>query len=327
MSALAIEASEEVETAEVEASAGDEDNALTNKAVVAIEAEAETETETETTDAEELPRNFAIAGMGSGGDTDGAEYESLASMWNTELGNDGSKAGEWYDKAAAWWADEKNCPATIDGVLGGFGFLDYVDIDESTKFLLEILLMEQTGSNNRMGRQRALDCGAGIGRITKHLLRKFFGITDLVEGNQRLLDEVPRFMASGAKVSNYKGDVGELFCCTLQDCEPKEAFYDCIWVQWVVIYLTDRDFISFLQRCARGLRPGGMIIIKENILSLSSEDDFLVDKDDSSLTRSKAYMERIFEKAGMVIVRDTRQKNFPEDMFPVWTWALQPRKT
>ena len=38
------------------------------------------------------------------------------------------------------------------------------------------------------GKQRALDCGAGIGRITKHLLQRHFKYVDLVEQNKAFLD-------------------------------------------------------------------------------------------------------------------------------------------
>lgn len=30
--------------------------------------------------------------------------------------------------------------------------------------------------------------------------------------------------------------------------------YDVIWAQWVLLYLTDEDLVSFLQRCKKGLR-------------------------------------------------------------------------
>jgi spermidine synthase len=35
-----------------------------------------------------------------------------------------------------------------------------------------------------------------------------------------------------------------------------------IWIQWVLGHLHDHDVIRFYQRCAKGLRPGGVIILK-----------------------------------------------------------------
>ena len=40
--------------------------------------------------------------------------------------------------------------------------------------------------------------------------------------------------------------------------------YDVIWVQWVVGHLTDDDFVAFFQRCRKGLKPDGVIVLKEN---------------------------------------------------------------
>ena len=54
----------------------------------------------------------------------------------------------------------------------------------------------------------------------------------------------------------------------------------------------------------------------------NSVHNFLVDKDDSSVTRSDQIMRNIFSKAGLKIVKVERQKNFPSNMFPVLTYAL-----
>ena len=52
---------------------------------------------------------------------------------------------------------------------GGFAKISQADIDGSSKFLKFLLK-----SSESLGTERALDCGAGIGRITKHLLSKNF---------------------------------------------------------------------------------------------------------------------------------------------------------
>lgn len=52
-----------------------------------------------------------------------------------------------------------------------------------------------------------------------------------------------------------------------------------------LLYLTDDDLVALLQRCAAALRPGGLIVIKENVCA----SGFVVDGDDNSLTRSHAY--------------------------------------
>ena len=108
-------------------------------------------------------------------------------------------------QAADYWAA---VPTTIDGMLGGFAKISHTDIDGSNK-LLKLLMKvgrwpvgnwDRTHSVKHLvlmsrrlkmcdaavavvgdgceqveggpGAGRALDCGAGIGRITKHLLTK-----------------------------------------------------------------------------------------------------------------------------------------------------------
>lgn len=53
-------------------------------------------------------------------------------------------------------------------MLGGFGSLNDKDIDQSRKFLDKIKL------KTNMKLEEALECGAGIGRITKQLLCNVF---------------------------------------------------------------------------------------------------------------------------------------------------------
>tara|TARA_A100001015_G_scaffold155272_1_gene172321 strand:- start:244 stop:1095 length:852 start_codon:yes stop_codon:yes gene_type:complete len=242
---------------------------------------------------------------GKGADTNDKEYDSIEDMWKAELAD-----GTWYTKAEDWYIN--NCPTTVDGVLGGFGKLDPLDVAESCTFLIQ--LFKLTGHQLKTG--KCLDCGAGIGRVTKNLLSKFFLTSDLLESNQRLINEALNFVDHNVR--------GKLICNTLQDFIPNENEYDCIWIQWVVIYLTDDDFVLFLKRCVKSLKPNGFIVIKENVMSPNAVHNFLVDKDDSSVTRSDNIMRNIFHKAGLKIVKVEKQKNFPSNMFPVLSYALKP---
>ena len=67
---------------------------------------------------------------------------------------------------------------------------------------------------------------------------------------------------------------------------------------------------------------GGLVCIKENVVP--APDDFEVDDDDSSVTRSRRYYEAVFAEAGFRIVRRELQEDFPEELFEVYTWALEP---
>lgn len=82
------------------------------------------------------------------------------------------------------------------------------------------------------------------------------------------------------------------------------------------------DAVAFFERCKAGLRPGGIVIVKENICK---HTDFVVDKDDSSLTRSNKYMLQLFAKASMQVMHNVLQRNFPKELFPVRMYAIKAR--
>ena len=97
--------------------------------------------------------------------------------------------------------------------------------------------------DNGPSNQRAIDCGAGIGRITRNLLSRHFTTIDLVEQDQHFLEKAKEYL-KGCKA------VGKLYCCGLQNFTPEPGAYDVIWCQWVLGHLTDDHFVSFFKRCA-----------------------------------------------------------------------------
>jgi protein N-terminal methyltransferase len=48
-------------------------------------------------------------------------------------------------------------------------------------------------------------------------------------------------------------------------------------------HLKDHELVEYLKRCAKGIREGGVIVVKENI---SNCPDDVYDEVDSSVTRS-----------------------------------------
>lgn len=56
-----------------------------------------------------------------------------------------------------------------DGVMSGRADLNGIDIENSRLFLKEIILKRSDLKLNS-----AIDCGAGIGRISQHLLKNIF---------------------------------------------------------------------------------------------------------------------------------------------------------
>ena len=66
------------------------------------------------------------------------------------------------------------------------------------------------------------------------------------------------------------------------------------------------DAVALFERCKTGLKPDGLVVVKENICA----EGFVVDKDDNSLTRSDAYMRGLFERAGLDVVVSQKQVRF-----------------
>jgi len=248
-----------------------------------------------------------VEGVSGGSDSFGNTYESTGDMWQKELGkaNPTSKKG-WYGKAVVYW---DGVDATVDGVLGGFGHVTGVDLKESDAFLKQL---QADGHLVMSDDSRAVDCGAGIGRITEGLLTKMFKKTDLVEPVEKLLKQ-------GEVMLKDNERVGRFHYVGLQDFTPEKGLYDVIWVQWVIGHLTDDDFVAFFTRCRRGLKPGGVICLKENVC----KDGFVVDKDDSSVTRSDVYLQGLFKTAGMEMLAMTFQKDFPKELFAVRMFAVR----
>ena len=159
-------------------------------------------------------------------------------------------------------------------------------------------MMDFFKENPNYQRGRVIDCGAGIGRISKELLCQVFKTVDVIDQCEKYIDK--------AKDILKDKKIGHFYAKGLQEFEFEEK-YDCIWIQWVFSQLTDEDGIAFLKKCKVALNEGGIIVMKEN----HNTSGFLVDKADFSVTRSYLLFKELFEKAGLEIVKNELQLNWP----------------
>ncbi|QGI65133.1 hypothetical protein CEK26_009086 [Fusarium fujikuroi] len=213
------------------------------------------------------------------------------------------------DEAMNYW---QNVSASVDGMLGGFPSVSRIDLQGSRSFLAKLGI-------GKPRVPRALEGGAGIGRITKGLLLDVAETVDIIE-------PVAKFTAALVDTPG----VGQIHNIGLQDWQLQDIQYDLIWTQWCAGQIPDVLLIQYLERCASALAPLGIIVVKEN-LSTSGEDTY--DKVDSSVTRNHADGEirtdegfrAIFEKAGLEIIQAELQKGFPKSLLPVKMYALKPK--
>ncbi|GAB2297458.1 hypothetical protein Dimus_031562 [Dionaea muscipula] len=187
-----------------------------------------------------------------GSDSDGREFKDAAEMWREQVGEDAAdshKKVDWYRNGVGYW---QVVEASMDGVLGGYGHINDADIKGSEAFLKSILseIYMDGGVNRHLV---ALDCGAGIGRVTKNLLVRYFNEIDLLEPVSHFLEAARESLAPASPTGTGKNGATNFYCLPLQEFTPEKGRYDVIWIQWCIGHLTDDDLVSFFRRakCSR----------------------------------------------------------------------------
>ncbi|KAL5977057.1 hypothetical protein ACLOJK_021397 [Asimina triloba] len=204
-----------------------------------------------------LSPNMEIGGL----DSDGRAFKNAGEMWGEEIGGEeeSNKRQEWYTEGVRYW---QGVEASVDGVLGGYGHVNEADVKNSEAFL-KGLLIERLGVDSP--HLVALDCGSGIGRVTRNLLLKFFNEVDLLEPVSHFLEAARDNLSPENFADPDSHKAVNFYCMPLQEFTPEFGRYDVIWIQWCIGQLVDDDFISFFNRAKAGLKPNGLFVIKENI--------------------------------------------------------------
>ena len=227
------------------------------------------------------------------------------------------------EKSRLYWSQ---VDATVNGMLGGFSRVSPPDISESRKFLSHFFSARKSASTSLPPASRtdplpsaklALDCGAGIGRITKLLLLNFADEVHLLEQCESFLNQSHEY------IGLEKRHRVKQICASLQSFEPEShVVYDIIWLQWVTGYLTDDELKEFLVKVTSCLNAKqGMIFVKDNTVRGEEVD---ADMNDHSVTRPKSALLSIFESANLSVIRVERQKKLPRGLYPVYMFALRP---
>jgi galactose mutarotase-like enzyme len=272
-----------------------------------VEYEFQTDTSTQNHN-DPMPSSYIFRGS----DSNDRSYNSIDEMW-LAMGVTKDSSGDWYFRAANYY--EENCDATIDGVLGGFAAITEVDLKGSCEFIQSLDQLSSSSFSWASG--AACECGAGIGRVSKGLLLPL-GVPrcDLVESSARLISVAPDYIGEEASKCRF-------YCSGLQDWVPVASTYSIIWIQWVLCYLTDYDAVRFLKDCGSALVNEGYICVKENTCT---DEDFVVDLQDASVTRSVSYLKFLADQAGLQLVLETLQTTFPSDIYPVPMLAFKQKQ-
>ncbi|CAD8150945.1 unnamed protein product [Paramecium pentaurelia] len=183
---------------------------------------------------------------------------------------------------------------TNSSMLGGYDQINNVDIQQSELFLLKNIQQFNT----------LLELGSGIGRISEQLFIKYFKEIHLVEREAKFLNESRR------RLSKFNCLYYQM---SVEEFEPKTN-YDCVWIQWISMYLTDSDFCNMLQKFNKS-----PIILKENI----SSQDYQYDEEDASITRSERIYENLIKKSGFKIMDEQFQQGLPNDIYKIKFYLLK----
>lgn len=208
--------------------------------------------------------------------------------------------------------------------------LPRIDSLGSRLFLLHVLpelstipsAFTTTLSNDKTStRTRALDVGAGVGRVTCDVLLHLVSDVVLLEPVKPFIEEaIQRAKASSQSTGkpptkSWKGLKNGTKSITfvqgpLQTFNPNQPLqgtkplgrlgyipteddansgFDVVWCQWCLGHLNDDDLVAFFQRSRDALRRPGhsVIIVKENLCpdDAGPSPCLVFDESDSSLTR------------------------------------------
>ena len=235
---------------------------------------------------------------------------------------DDHERGLWYAGGAAYWS---NTAATNDGVLGGLGEVHEADTEDSMRFMKRCGALPDSKRNGGDRELRALDVGAGIGRVTGGALLQLADTADLVEECEKFVERARVELAWAAP------RVERFICEGMQNFTPEAGRYDLVWIQWCIGCLTDDDLVAFLGRCVAGLKPGGLIVIKDNVIDGPRDDlhlaegKYLIDHEDNSVMRTMAHLETLlYQRAGLKPLARAEALLGRDDLHPVYNIALQP---
>ncbi len=168
-------------------------------------------------------------GLNLKGSSDTQAWAAPSEFWQ-----DSSYRATWYSKAIAYWENNEEVPATVDGVLGGFAVLDAPDVRASRRFLTQA-----RDAAGQSGEFVAADVAAGIGRVTKHVLLPCGAASvDVLEPARTLREAAFEFVDAPATVEGVEVGAMAAKCrflaAPMQDWAPSSSSYDVIWAQWCV---------------------------------------------------------------------------------------------
>ncbi len=103
--------------------------------------------------------------------------------------------------------------------------------------------------------KKVLELGAGVGRFSGYLAKQAAGLT--------AVDLVPQFIQKNRQDNADCPNVTFLVS-DVMDIEFKEGFFDFIFINWLFMYLEDREVEGLLKKIGKWLSPKGELFFRES---------------------------------------------------------------
>ena len=209
---------------------------------------------------------------------------------------------DWYKKREEHWS---SLEPNLKSVLGGYEDSQLPDVKCSCELLNGLILTKQLNPIS------CLDCAAGIGRVTEHVLSNFFKEIDLFEKNKLFIEKCKIKFSDNDKIKN-------IYNSSLENLE-------------------DEDLIPFLKKCYENINDNGIIIVKENLYNINEDDpeenednnkkkennyEYKYSNLDYSKQRPDAFYINLFLECKFKIKLHFLNPNWPESLMPLCVYVL-----
>ena len=232
-----------------------------------------------------------------------------------------AEADSWHESPDPWYGTTVDHWKTPTDVLGGYSEVAQTDAAGSLAWLAQLGWPGAESASPKPG-TRALDCGAGVGRVSEGVLLRVCETVDLVEVSPPLLERARERLARfGERRVNF-------ILASLRDFTPDAKAYDLVWVQWVLGHLTDADVVLLLQRSRAALTSGGFLVVKDNNAVPSEcrapqgRGKYKLDAANGAVIRTHNHLRTLFRRAGLRCVRFELQRGFPDELYAVRSYHL-----
>jgi len=210
---------------------------------------------------------------------------------------------ERIESLRAYWNDKKK--SDLEYIIGK---QELIDADEKGT---QQLLLDLKAQNLIHDDDYLMELAAGVGRITKNILVKWFSKIDTLEPSKVLADKIV------ALKKNYK-QIKKIYVTTGEDFKF-ERKYNVIFATWLFGNINDYHALKLLIKCRENLDDNGIFVLKENI----SEDHTLVTT--SGMTqkiRTLQCYKVLFSLAGFKEILNRNTKGWPSHCYMLREFIL-----